>query len=247
MLITLANPLINTLFPKEGLFQSLFVANAEPKFPYAPMFLALAVVVNLFVLVGNVSLATFQSGIGQTKQIMKQSVLTLAFGLPLAYFSVAYFYSLGSNAQASATFAVVGGLIGVLIASMPGMIWCIVWSWRNYRVKADFGASAKIFAASLIASATAFIPINFLVMPWWMTLAVAFGVFVFAYLSASPLIGAVNRVDIENFRAMFSGLGVVSKIINFPLMFMSKMCRHTEQKSIRKPLKVSEESLHRAT
>jgi O-antigen/teichoic acid export membrane protein len=247
MLITLANPLINTLFPKDGLLQSLFVANAEPKFPYAPMFLAISVVVNLFVLVGNVSLATFQSGIGQTKQIMKQSVLTLAFGLPLAYFSVAYFYSLGSNAQASATLAVVGGLIGALIASMPGMIWGIVWSWKNYHVKADFGVSAKIFVAALIASATAFLLISFLVLPWWITLAVGFAVFVLVYLSAAPLLGAVNRVDIENFRAMFSGLGVVSKIINFPLMFMSKMCRHTEQKTIRKPIKVSEENLHRAT
>ena len=248
MLITLANPLINTLFPKDGLLQSLFVANAEPKFPYAPMFLAVSVVVNLFVLVGNVSLATFQSGIGQTKQIMKQSVLTLAFGLPLAYFSVAYFYTLGGgNPQLSATYAVVGGLIGALIATMPGMLWGIVWSWKNYKVKADFGVSAKIFVASLIASATAFLLINFLVLPWWITLVAGFAVFVLVYLSAAPLLGAVNRVDIENFRAMFSGLGVVSKILNLPLMFMSKMCRHTERKDMQKPLKVSEESLHRAT
>jgi hypothetical protein len=168
--------------------------------------------------------------------------------LPLAYFSVAYFYTLGNgNPQLSATYAVVGGLIGALIASMPGMLWGIVWSWRNYKVKADFGVSTKIFVASLIASAIAFLLINFLVLPWWITLAVGFAVFVLVYLSAAPLLGAVNRVDIENFRAMFSGLGVVSKILNFPLMFMSKMCRHTERKDVQKQLKVSEESLHRAT
>jgi hypothetical protein len=50
-------------------------------------------------------------------------------------------------------------------------------------------------------------------------------VFVLVFLVAAPLLGAVNRMDIENFRAMFSGLGVVSKVLNVPLLFMRKFCR----------------------
>jgi hypothetical protein len=53
-------------------------------------------------------------------------------------------------------------------------------------------------------------------------------------LVAAPLLGAVNQMDIENFRAMFSGLGVVSKVLNVPLMFMHKMCKGN---SIKKDLK----------
>ncbi len=167
LLITLAVPLVNTLFPKDGIIPSLFVVNAEPKFPFAPTFLAISSVVNLFVLVGNVSLGTFQSGIGETKQIMKQSVLSLLVGLPLAYVLVAFFYSLGgADAQASASYAVIGGLLGALIASMPGMIWGLVWSWKKYRVKADFIVSARIFSASLIASALSFLLISFLSLPY---------------------------------------------------------------------------------
>ena len=78
----------------------------------------------MFVLVGNISLATFQTGIGKTKQVMKQSILSLAVGLPLAYVLVAYFFTLGgSDLQASASLAVIGGLIGSLVASVPGMVW----------------------------------------------------------------------------------------------------------------------------
>ena len=148
LLITLATPLVNTLFPANGIIQSLFVVNAAPKFPYAPLFLALSAVVNLFVLIGNISLGTFQTGIGKTNQVMKQSILTLAIGLPLAYLLVGFFASFGgSNAQASASYAVIGGILGSVIASVPGMVWGLVWIWRKYHVKADFVVSAKIFAS----------------------------------------------------------------------------------------------------
>ena len=103
LLVTLANPLVNTLFPKEGILNSFFVVGAAPKFPYAPVFLALSVLVNLFVLIGNISLRTFQTGIGKTNQVMKQSLLSLGIGLPIAIGLVFFSYSLGgSNGEAAA-------------------------------------------------------------------------------------------------------------------------------------------------
>jgi len=233
ILITLATPLVNTLFPKNGIMESLFVVNAEPKFPYAPLFLVLSSVINLFVLVGNISLGTFQTGIGKTNQVMKQSVLSLAVGLPLAYLLVSYFYSLGgADAQASASFAVIGGIIGTLIASAPGIVWGLIWIWKNYRVKADFRVSAKIFAASAIASAVTYLFINIFSLTYWMMLVAGFVIFLLVYLTAAPLLGAVNQMDIDNFRAMFSGLGVVSKFLNVPLLFMRKMCKGNIAKKV---------------
>ncbi len=232
LLIALGTPLVNTLFPVGGIFQSLFVVGAAPKFPFAPTFLALAAVVNLFVLVGNISLGTFQSGIGKSGQIMKQSFLSLAVGLPLAYGMVALFYTFGgADAQLSAFYAVIGGLLGSLIASMPGMIWGLVWSYKKYKVKADFGISAKIFVASIVASAAAFLVVSVLSLPYWMLLVAGFVVFVLVYLAMTPLLGAVNGMDIDNFRNMFSGLGIVSKIVNVPLAFMRRLCRSKPQNS----------------
>jgi len=226
ILITLATPLVNTLFPKNGIMESLFVV-AEPKFPYAPLFLAVSSIINLFVLVGNISLGTFQTGIGKTNQVMKQSVLSLAVGLPLAYLLVSYFASIGGP-----SFAVIGGIIGTLIASAPGIVWGLYWIWKNYRVKADFRVSAKIFAASAIASAVTYLFINIFSLAYWMTLAAGFVVFLLVYLATAPLLGAVNQMDIENFRAMFSGLGVVSKVLNVPLLFMRKMCKGNSAKKV---------------
>jgi stage V sporulation protein B len=220
MIITLSIPLVNTLFPANGIMQSLFVVGAASKFPFAPIFLALSVTVNLLVLVGNISLGTFQSGIGKTRQIMYQSTLSLLAGIPLAYFMVAYFAQVGGP-----SFAVIGGILGALMASLPGTIWGIVWCWRNYHVKADFVTSGKILLASLLASGAAYLLISLVSLPYVVLLAAGFVVFVLVYLAVAPFLGAVNHVDIENFRVMFSGLGVVSKVLGIVLLYMRKMCR----------------------
>lgn len=228
LLIALSVPLINTLFPKDGILQTLFVAEAEPKFPYAPMFLSLSVLVYLFVLVGNISLGTFQSGIGKTRQIMKQSFLSLTVGIPLAFLMVAYFNEIGG-----ASFAVVGGILGALIASMPGMVWGLVWSWKNYHVKADFRNSLKIVVASLLSAAAAYLLISLLSLPWWIMLVLGSVLFVLVYLTLTPLLGAVNYMDIENFRTMFSGLGVVSRVLNLPLRYMRRICRGNQNNTVK--------------
>ena len=220
MIITLATPLVNTLFPANGIMQSLFIVGPDPKFPFAPIFLTLSVAVNLLVLIGNISLGTFQAGIGKTRQIMYQSLLSLFAGIPLAFFMVAYFEQIGGP-----SFAVIGGILGALIASLPGTIWGIVWCWRNYHVKADFLNSGKILLASLLASGAAYLLVSFLSLPYVIVLAAGFVVFVLVYLAMAPFLGAVNHMDIENFRTMFSGLGVVSKVLGVALLYMRKMCR----------------------
>jgi O-antigen/teichoic acid export membrane protein len=229
VIITLATPLVNTLFPYDGIkgiIPSLFVVNAAPKFPYAPLFLALSCLVNLFVLVGNVSISTFQTGIGKTRQIMNQSLLSLIIGLPIGYLLVVYFASVGG-----ASLAVVGGIIGTIIATAPNVVWGLIWLWKNYRVKVDFLASAKILAASILASGAAYLFIGFLSLPNWVLLVAGFVVFLVVYMVLAPVLGAVNRMDIDNFRVMFSGLGVVSKVLNVPLLFMRKMCRGNTPKN----------------
>jgi stage V sporulation protein B len=221
LLITLAEPLVNTLFPAEGILQSLFVANAAPKYPFAPMFLILSILVDLLVLIGNISLVVFQSGVGQTRQVMKQSILSLAVGLPLAYGLVAYFAEIGGPAL-----AVVGGIIGAMIANFPGMFWGLSWIWRKYGVKADFVSSAKIFLASLIASGATYLLISVLSIAYWViSLIVGAVVFLLVFLTTAPVIGAVNQMDIDNFRTMFSGLGIIAKPINLTLGFMRRMCK----------------------
>jgi hypothetical protein len=59
-------------------------------------------------------------------------------------------------------------------------------------------------------------------MPNWIRLIIGLAVFLTAYVIAAPLIGAVYSADINNLRIMFSGMGIVSKIMNIPLRVAEK-------------------------
>lgn len=234
-IMTLATPLLNTIFPAEGnLFQSFYMVLDGSKFPYGAIFLAVSCLVYLLVLIGNISLGTFQTGIGKTNQVMYQSLLSLAIGIPLALLMVGYFYSIGG-----ATLAIIGGLIGSLIATIPSVAWGLIWSYKHYRVKADFGISLKILIASLLASGVAYVLIDFLsaTVPQGIVLIAGFVVFALVYLASAPLLGAINRMDIMNFITMFSGLGIVSKVLELPLSLISKICRDKPAAAVEVPLK----------
>ena len=51
----------------------------------------------------------------------------------------------------------------------------------------------------------------------WMKLIIGLIVFLTVYVLGAPIIGAVSLTDIDNLRTMFSGMGLISKIINIPL------------------------------
>ena len=87
----------------------------------------ISAVINLPVLFGNISVGTFQTGIGKTNQIMKQGLVSLVIGLPIDWFMVPYFSSIGG-----ASFAVVGGILSTLIAAIPSTAWGLYWCWNNY-------------------------------------------------------------------------------------------------------------------
>lgn len=224
-LIALSTPLIGFLFPSEGILHSLFTVNATLKFPYAPVFLALSCLVNLLVLFGNISLGTFQTGIGKTKQVMRQGAASLLIGLPFAYFLVYYLGLIGGP-----SYAVVGGILGILVAAIPAAAWGFYWCWKNYKVKADFGSSARIFAASAIAALITFLFVNFVALPYVITLVLGIVLFMVVYLVAAPLLGAVNQTDINNFKSMSSGLGFIAIFLNPPLLLMQRFCRPSSPK-----------------
>ncbi|MCW4019190.1 MAG: oligosaccharide flippase family protein [Candidatus Bathyarchaeota archaeon] len=200
ILMTLANPLVNTLWPG--------------KFPFAPLFLALSVILNLYAAVGYVSLGTLMIGLGDTRWLMIQSLLSLVLSMPIVLFMLLFPSMMSPLAGALL------GIVGILLSNVPGMIWGLSWIWKRYRAKADFGSSAKIFAASTLASVVTFLFLEVFSFSPIIGLVTGFFLFLVIYLGTAPLIGAVNQADVDNLRTMFSGLGTVSKILEIPLRFV---------------------------
>jgi hypothetical protein len=79
--------------------------------------------------------------------------------------------------------------------------------------------------ASAIAATTTYLSLYFLATSEWIRLIIGGIIFLGVYLFATPMTGAVDQTDINNLRAMFSGLGIVSKLMNIPLILIEKIAK----------------------
>lgn len=216
-IMVLSGPMVGTLF--------------RQKYTSAPFFLTLSVISNLFVVVGTLSAGGFLPGLGETKILMKQFVVTLAIGIPLGLILIQGLYLqipqflLPAFTISSPALGVTGLIIASLISGLPSMFWVLYWIWKHYSAKADFTSSAKIFAASTIAACTAYLPTILLTTADWIKLVIGLAVFLAIYIIAAPLIGAINQSDINNLRIMSSGMGIITKVVKLPLDIAEKVAK----------------------
>lgn len=200
LIMVLSKPMVGTLFGDKWL--------------YAPFFLTLYVISNLLSVFGNLSMGSLLTGLGETKMLMMLSLLTLSFGLPLAFLLIP-------------TLGIIGAILGSLFAGLPSLFLGLHWIWKRYEVKTDFASSAKIFAASAIATITTYLPLYFLNTAEWIRLAIGATIFLATYIFTAPLIGAINKNDINTLKAMFSNLGIISKLLAIPLTLVEKTAKST--------------------
>ena len=197
-MMVLSQPLVSTIYGNKWLL--------------APSFLTLYVLSNIFAIFGNLSLGSLLFGLGETKLLMKLSLLTLSIGVPMAILIIP-------------PLGVFGVILVTVFAGVPSMCIGLSWIWKKYGAKTDFYNSAKIFIASSIAAAVTYLFVAVLNAANWILLVVGGVLFLAIYLAIAPVVGAINHADIYNIRAMFSSLGLVSKIIEIPLVIMQKILR----------------------
>ena len=197
-MVVLATPLIGTLY--------------GTKYSSAPPFLALMAVFYLFSLIGLRSLSGLLSATGETRLLMKMSVLSLVLGIPTAFLLVP---SIG----------IVGMIVGLQVAALPSTFIGLYHIWKHYGAKADFGASAKVLLATALATGIVYVFLSFVSAAYLVLLVVGFILFLVVYLISVPLVGAINQSDVDNLRTMFSSLGIISRLLELPLKIIEKLLK----------------------
>jgi O-antigen/teichoic acid export membrane protein len=203
-MMALSKPIIGTLY--------------GDKWFYAPPFLVLYVIGNLFVIFGSLSVTSLLTALGETKMLMKLNMLTLAIGIPIAFLLIPQF-------------GIPGVIFAGIAAGLPSLFVSLYWIWKRYGTKAEFRSSRKIFLASSIAAIVTYLFQSVFAAVAWIMLTIGVILFLAIYLIAAPLIGAINQTDINNLRAMFSGLGIISKLIEIPLTLVEKSLKTCAQKA----------------
>jgi O-antigen/teichoic acid export membrane protein len=177
------------------------------KWLLAPTFLTLYVLVNVFTVFGNIAAYGLLTAVGETKFMMKIYAFSLLIGVPLGVFIIP-------------PFGIPGLIVVTMISGLPSMFIAIHRVARRYGAKVDFTASAKILLSAIAAGL-----ITYLLLQSLQTFAVVelFGgvaLFTLIYLTASPLVGAINSVDIANYQAIVSNMGFLAAVLKFPLKFV---------------------------
>jgi O-antigen/teichoic acid export membrane protein len=197
-MMVLAKPIIGTVYGAKWL--------------YAPLFLVLFVMTNLLVVFGNLSVQSVLVALGETRLLMKLNALTLAIGVPLAFLLIP-------------PFGIVGVLVGSLVALVPATLLALYLAWKRYGVIIDFRVSFRILLASVIAGMATYLFLSVFIMAEWIQLASGLVLFLGVFLTIAPVVGAVSSRDVGNLRAMFSGIGILSRLLEIPLVIMEKTLR----------------------
>jgi len=197
-MIVLATPLICTLY--------------GTKYFDAPLFLALMAVFYLLSLIGLRSLSGLLSATGETRLLMKMSVLSLVIGIPTAFLMVP---SLG----------IIGMIVGLPVAALPSTFIGLYHIWKRYGAKTDYGVSAKILLASTLATITVYLFLIFVTAAYLVLLVGGVILFLAVYLISVPLVGAINQSDVHNLRTMFSSLGIISRLLEIPLKIIERILK----------------------
>lgn len=191
--VVLSELMVNTLYGEKWLF--------------APFYLSLYVLSNLFVLFGSQIINNFFAGIGETKTLLKINIIEVSVSICLSFILIP-------------TYGIIGVIIGPMVGMVPSMLIGLILVWKRYNAKVNLKSSSKIFFSSIISSLLTFLVVNSVVLPNWVELIVGGVIFVLSYFLLVPLIGAVTKSDLLNLKTMFSGLGPISKLLNLFLSFL---------------------------
>ena len=193
-----------------ALSKPLVFALVGTKWSDAPFFLTLYSISFLYSGLGNLSLANFLNGQGETRVTMKLALIRLGMGLPLSLTLIPLF-------------GITGLIVTTLVAGIPSLAIGLWWIKRHFGATIDWASSTKIFLASVMAATVTYIVISQLNFQHWVELVTGGVTFLMVYLVTAPLIRAVNKNDINNLREMLSDLGPFSHLFNIPLNIIEKL------------------------
>ncbi len=181
-----------------------------PNFSAVPLFLALLATHYLYVVFGNLSITNLINALGQTKFNLKLSLITFGIGFPLSIVLIS-------------RFGILGLIITTLTASIPSIIVALRWLKRQYDLTVAWVSSVKILLSGCTASAITYALVTLLAFSNLIALVVGAIVFLFIFLIAIILTGAITRSDIDTIRETMTLLGPLQRLTDFVLNVIEKL------------------------
>lgn len=196
LIMSVSEPAISTLF--------------GDTYTTAPLFLALLAIAYIYSAFGNLSTGNLINSQGHTTFNMKLAIITSSIGFPLGYILIM-------------NFGVLGLIATSLTAGLPSLFISLRWIKRNYDMTVEWRSSAKILLSSITAGILTYLITSQLTFVSWVRLIIGVAIFLLAYITAALLTKTVTKSEINNLRAMTTGFGFLTGILDKFLNLLEKL------------------------
>ncbi len=204
--------IVPVAFAVIALSQPGVAAIFREKYAFSPLYLSLYVVTFIYTAFGFLSVENLIKSQGKTDFNLKLTIITSAIGLSL-------------NIVLIPTFGILGLLATNIVSGVPSIIIALWWIKKKFNATIDWTSSAKILLASTLAAVITYVVVSNLTLNNWITLTIGGLIFLVTYLTVAPLIGAINKTDIQNFKEILKGLGPLAPLFTLPLLFIERLTR----------------------
>jgi O-antigen/teichoic acid export membrane protein len=194
--IALSQPGVSTIFGE--------------KYSYTPLYLSLYVFTFIYTVFGYLIIENIIKSQGKTNVNMKLALLTSAIGLIF-------------NSILIPQFGILGLLATNIVSGIPSLAIALWWIKKKYNATINWVSSAKILSASTLAAVITYMVTFQLNLSSWITLIIGAAIFLATYLVATPLLGAINQADVQNFKHMAMGFGPLAPIFMLPLSLIERL------------------------
>ena len=185
-LIALSGPIIGVIF--------------GDRFPLAAFYLQLYMLTNIYIGLGNVATGNLLNGQGETHINLRVTIITLFTGSPLALFLIP-------------NHGIIGVILTMLIAPLPGYAYSLHWVKRNLGLSLDWGSSGRIYL-SVIPSTLLTLLFVGTQSNLWVELFGGAVIFASLFLVMIKALRVLDHTDYEMFRAIVGDTGVLALLVN---------------------------------
>jgi len=161
-------------------------------YTFAPQYLILLSALYLLTAISYLVLGSFLNGVAETGTVVKMSVLTLAVYLPL-------------GPGLAWVWGPYGLLVAYILSNAASTVYGIRQTSIKYNARPDLRAGARILAAGFTAAIPAMALTQLHLIGVGVVDLVAGGfLYLLAYLTLAPVLGAVDKFDVMNLRTIVS-------------------------------------------
>ena len=166
----------------------------------APSYLALYILSFLCVGLGMFVVGNFFNGQGDTRTIFRINLINLCLSVPLAFTLTSHY-------------GVLGLLASIFTSQFLSTTYALFLAHKKYAIRIDPASSLRTGVASLSSTLLVYIFIPFVPIPNPIfKLAIGGSLFLTSFLAFAPLLGAIDKQDINNLDEMLKELAPIYPI-----------------------------------